>query len=155
MKQTEIENLREQLARLCAERAEDDRQLSAKLRSCESQLHNFESECRSLRESNAALRAELTTFRNKYGALDADKQQVEAQLLDAVAEANVAKELARAGERGRSELENVNRELLLMGELHVKFRERLERVAAMSETEEELRMTRESYMHEIKGRLAK
>ncbi|XP_019873494.1 hamartin isoform X2 [Aethina tumida] len=150
VKQTEIENLREQLARLCAERAEDDRQLSAKLRSCESQLHNFESECRSLRESNAALRAELTTFRNKYGALDTDKQQVEAQLLDAVAEANVAKELARAGERGRSELENVNRELLLMGELHVKFRERLERVAAMSETEEELRMTRESYMHEIK-----
>lgn len=63
----------------------------------------------------------------------------------------IAKEQAWAGERGREELEIVNRELLLCGEIQLKYQERLADVSNMKQTDQELIQLTDTYKNEIKG----
>lgn len=65
----------------------------------------------------------------------------------------MAREQAWVGEKGRHELEQVNKELLLIGELQLKYQEKLDKLSAMKRSEEELETVKESYKEGIKGRL--
>lgn len=67
----------------------------------------------------------------------------------------IAKEQAWAGERGRAELEQVNRQLLLAGELNLKYEERLAELSLIKRCDQEIVNFKESYNHELKGELLK
>jgi hypothetical protein len=100
-----------------------------------------------------------------------DKQRAEAMLIDALAEVKVsyvvlfvvffkynffdrqfAKEQAAAGEKGRAELENVNKQLVLIGELQLKYKERLDELSSLRRCDHELELLKESCNNEIKGK---
>jgi tuberous sclerosis protein 1 len=99
-----------------------------------------------------------------------DKQRAEAMLIDALAEVKVsyvvlfvvffkynffdrqfAKEQAAAGEKGRAELENVNKQLVLIGELQLKYKERLDELSSLRRSDHELELLKESCNNEIKA----
>lgn len=62
----------------------------------------------------------------------------------------MAKEQAWAGERGRAELERLNKELLLAGELQLKYQERLSELSLLRRSDQELVYLTETYNHELK-----
>lgn len=64
----------------------------------------------------------------------------------------IAKEQAWAGERGREELETVNKELLLCGEIQLKQRERLADLATLRQSDQEFAKLTEVYKHELMGK---
>lgn len=124
-------------------------------------------------ENEEDLLEKLEEYKTKYLLLAADKQKAEAKLMDAIAEVKVslfflyiqilyylsfhsmffqfAKEQAIAGEKGRAELENVNKQLVLIGELQLKYRERLEELSSLRRSDQELVLLTESYNADVKS----
>lgn len=64
----------------------------------------------------------------------------------------IAKQKAFEGERGRRELEEANKELLLIGELQLKYQERLEQLTALKKAEEELELFKDACKEDNKGK---
>lgn len=67
----------------------------------------------------------------------------------------IAKEQASAGEKGRAELEHANKELLLIGELQLKYQEALNKLSSVRQTDQELEYFKETHKHELKSKLFK
>ncbi|KAJ8924578.1 hypothetical protein NQ315_000727, partial [Exocentrus adspersus] len=109
-------------------------------------------ECKNLKEASDGLAKDLTELKTKCGVLDEERQKSEFVLLDTIAEVKVAREQAWIGEKGRHELEQVNKELLLIGELQLKYQEKLDRLSAMKRCDQELEQVKESYKEEVKGK---
>lgn len=59
--------------------------------------------------------------------------------------------MALAAERGKVELEVVNRQLLLAGELNIKYQERLADLQLYKRSDVEMEMMKEAYQHELKS----
>nr|CAH7719168.1 unnamed protein product [Callosobruchus chinensis] len=66
-------------------------------------------------------------------------------------EEQMARQQAKAGEKGRKELEQLSKELLMLGELQLKYQEKLEHLESKRVVEEELKLTKEAYKEEIRG----
>lgn len=62
----------------------------------------------------------------------------------------MAREQALAGEKLKQELQRVNGELLLMGELHIKYREKLDQLSSRRQSAEELRQLSETYREDVR-----
>ncbi|CAH0547663.1 unnamed protein product [Brassicogethes aeneus] len=155
LQQTEIDNLRVQLTKCRAEYQEENKKMVEKLNVIENQCKQAQVECKSLKETNVSYKTELGAVKTRCNELDVQRQQAEASYFDALADRNVAREQAKAGERGRTELEQVNKELLLMGELHLKFQEKLNKLSSMQDYEQRSRQMNEAYSQEIKDVKAK
>lgn len=91
-------------------------------------------------------------YKTRCNSLDKERQEVEANLLDALVECKVAKEQAMGVEKLKLQLNRVNTELLLLGELHVKCRDKLDDFASVKQSEDELRQIREAYSDELKSK---
>lgn len=78
-------------------------------------------------------------------------QDAQALLLDATSEVQIAKEKAWAGERGRDALEVANREILVLGELLIKYQERLADLTSLRRTDYEFVKLAEAHKNELKG----
>lgn len=63
----------------------------------------------------------------------------------------VAQEEAWAGEKGKVELEQVNKELLISGEIQLRYKEKLLEIPYLKKSEQELALIKESYSNEIKS----
>ncbi|VEN41264.1 unnamed protein product [Callosobruchus maculatus] len=66
-------------------------------------------------------------------------------------EEQMARQQAKAGEKGRKELEQLSKELLMLGELQLKYQEKLEHLESKRMVEEDLRLTKEAYKEEIRA----
>lgn len=115
------------------------------------QCINLTEENITLKETIRKLEAELGNYKIRYNSMDKERQEAEAVLMDALAEGKIAKDQALAGEKYKESLEQANRELLLAGELHSKLRERLDRLTARGQSDEELRQISEAYREELKS----
>ena len=105
-----------------------------------------------LKHKIESLKIELDETRKHCGFMDQKWQQSEAALFDANAEVKIAKAQAFAGEKGRIELEHVNKELLLAGELQLRYQEKLGLLSSMRRSDEELLLAMETYHNEIKSK---
>lgn len=65
----------------------------------------------------------------------------------------MANELTLAAEKIKVELEIVNRQLLLAGELNLKYQERLEDLQLHRRSDAAMEMMEQAFQHEIKGTL--
>lgn len=148
--QREIDALHEQLNKMICEKSEGDRKLVATAQYWENQYKISVAEKRLLQEKNENLDKQVRELKLKCQTLETEKQQVESNLLDAITEVNIAREQAWAGERGRAELECVNKELLLIGELQLKYQEKLNQLSSIRNADEELRQLKEAYNAELK-----
>ncbi|XP_065161962.1 hamartin isoform X3 [Atheta coriaria] len=97
------------------------------------------------------LKEQLNIERSKLHDINTKWQKSESTLLNAEAEAKVYREQVLAGERGRVELERVNRELLLAGETIIKYRERFAELSARNVSDFERTQYTEIYQHELKS----
>uniref|UniRef100_A0AAR5PLV8 Hamartin n=1 Tax=Dendroctonus ponderosae TaxID=77166 RepID=A0AAR5PLV8_DENPD len=148
LKQKEIDDLRKQLEDYRREMMDEQTTLTSTMHYMEDK--NLTDENSILRESNRKLESDIVNYKTKCNHVDKERQQAEAVLLDALAEGKVAREQALAGEKLKQELQRVNGELLLMGELHIKYREKLDQLSSKRQTEEELRQLSETYREEVK-----
>ncbi|KAJ8943931.1 hypothetical protein NQ314_009595 [Rhamnusium bicolor] len=112
LQQRDIDDLRKQLDCFKRERLEEDKKLNKTIQYWENQCKSLQQECKVLKETNEELVKDLSDAKSKCALLDVERQQAESALLDAIAEVNVARAQAWAGEKGRHELEQVNKELL-------------------------------------------
>ncbi|XP_019761894.1 hamartin isoform X3 [Dendroctonus ponderosae] len=150
LKQKEIDDLRKQLEDYRREMMDEQTTLTSTMHYMEDKCKNLTDENSILRESNRKLESDIVNYKTKCNHVDKERQQAEAVLLDALAEGKVAREQALAGEKLKQELQRVNGELLLMGELHIKYREKLDQLSSKRQTEEELRQLSETYREEVK-----
>lgn len=59
--------------------------------------------------------------------------------------------MSLAAEKGKIELEIVNKQLLLAGELNLKYQERLSDLQLHKRSDEEQNMMKEAFQHELKS----
>lgn len=78
-------------------------------------------------------------------------QQMESMLFDVGNEMRQAVAQASAGQQLRSHVEQLQKELVLMGELQQKFRDRFSQLPLLRHSEDEVAHLQDSYHEEIKG----
>ncbi|CAH1133007.1 unnamed protein product [Ceutorhynchus assimilis] len=149
LKQREIEDSRKQLEDYRNEILNSQGRLESTVQYLQHKCQILSDENGSLQEANSKLDSEVTEYKHKCNSIDKDRQQAEAALLDALAEGKVAKEQALVGEKVKLELQRVNRQILLMGEMHVQYRERLEKLPSTRQCDEEMRQISEAYREEL------
>ncbi|GJQ87097.1 putative hamartin protein [Trypoxylus dichotomus] len=130
MIQTDIDNLKKKLEMLNKEKESKEKEATENAKFRDQQYKILQTENRRLKSENEEYRKELDNLRGQTEKLHSQWQNSESNLLNAIAEVKIAKEQADAGERGRMELEHVNKELLLLGELQLKYQERLNDLAS-------------------------
>ncbi|GLV45534.1 Tsc1 [Carabus blaptoides fortunei] len=106
---------------------------------------------KSLRASNDTLQREIQAQIRGTAEVHLQHQTAAADVFRLEAEMGVALHCASQSERLRAELEHLQRELLLSGELNQRYRERLDQWPLMEHRHEEARMLAEAYSEEVRG----
>ncbi|CAH1968886.1 unnamed protein product [Acanthoscelides obtectus] len=145
-----LDDLRNQLDKNRIDRLEEENKLNRTIQYWEEQCKVLQEECKGLKSANENLVSEASELKNQCAIQDVKITQLSSDVLDAIAEMNVAKQQAKCGEIGRKQLEQVNKELLMLGELQLKYQERLDQVEAKREVQEELNVTKETYREDIR-----
>ncbi|RZC40323.1 hamartin, partial [Asbolus verrucosus] len=151
LQQTDIDSLRQQLEQIQREKELENKSLASTISNLEDKCKTLECQNKSLRDGEKNMQEELENYKNKCLSMTTEKQKVETMLVDALAEVKFAKEQALEGDKGRAELENVNKQLLLIGELQLKYKERLDQLASLRRSDQEIELLKESYNNEIKA----
>ncbi|XP_076272386.1 hamartin-like isoform X3 [Rhynchophorus ferrugineus] len=151
LEQKEIDDLRSQLQCCKRDVTEKDHFLSYTLTSIENQCANMKSENAMLKDKIRELELDISKCKKEYSELDKKRQISEAALFDAYAEVKVAKEQALVGEQVKQELQRVNTELLLKGELHVKYREKLSKLEGLKQYDEITNQHKRAFEEEVKS----
>ncbi|KAK9882395.1 hypothetical protein WA026_020917 [Henosepilachna vigintioctopunctata] len=94
---------------------------------------------------------DLFVLKENFDIVDNERQQACAALSGAYAEMNIAKEQAAMGERARAEVERLNKEILLLGELQLKYQEKLALAEKTKEADAQLQMLEISFKEEIRS----
>ncbi|KAJ3662889.1 hypothetical protein Zmor_007207 [Zophobas morio] len=150
LQQVDIDALRHQLERIQKEREVENRMLANTVASLEDKCKTLECQNKTLQDSEEERQENIENLKSKCLSLSLEKQKVEGMLVDALAEVKFAKEQAAAGDKGRAELENVTKQLVLIGELQLKYKERLDELTSLRRSDQELELLKESYNNEIK-----
>lgn len=151
LQQKDIDSLREELESLKKSKLTRDKQITDKVEFWENQYKLLQDECKHISEHNSELKKEIEQWRTRCGDLEKKWQIAESALLYASTEVKLARELALAAERGKGELEIVNRQLLLVGELNLKYKERLADLQLYRRSDFELGMMRDAHQNDIKS----
>ncbi|CAH1170194.1 unnamed protein product [Phaedon cochleariae] len=151
LQQRDLEDLRDQLEYYKRERMQEDKKLNKTIQYWENQCKEIQEELKSMKETNENMLKDLNDAKSRCAMSDSKLLEAQAELLNAIAEVNIARQQASAGEKGRKELEQVNKELLLIGELHLKYQEKLDSVYANKRSDKELEELKSTYEEELKG----
>ncbi|XP_060535653.1 hamartin isoform X1 [Cylas formicarius] len=151
LKQKDIDDLRKQMEDYRADDLDERAKLSSTIQYWEDKFKALQDEYIITKRSYNQLQKDLKETKEQCTALDKEKQDALASLMDAIAEVNVAREQALTGDKVRGELQEANRELLLMGELLIKYKEKLDKLSSKREVEEEMCYVKEAYREEIKA----
>lgn len=151
LQQKVIDNLKDQLENLKRELHCKIRQSFETAHACEGKYISLQQDYKQLKQKNENLRKELDKVIQKYLDLDKQWQQSKSALLDAEGEVKIAKEQAWAGENIRAELENVSKQLLLSGEMQMRYQEKLAQLPMLQRYELEFLRCTDTYTNEIKN----
>nr|CAI5859943.1 unnamed protein product [Callosobruchus analis] len=146
-----LDDLRGQLEKFKSDRLEEELKWNRTIQYWEEQCKILQEECKSLRTANESLVRDFVELKKQCATSDSKLTQLQADLMDAIGEVNMARQQAKAGEKGRKELEQLSKELLMLGELQLKYQEKLEHLESKRMVEEELRLTKEAYKEEIRA----
>ncbi|KAL1517767.1 hypothetical protein ABEB36_001491 [Hypothenemus hampei] len=150
LEQKEIDDLRKQLEEYRKDMILEQSSSGNIIKFLQDKCKSLTDENSLLNETNKKLNLEITTCKTKCNNVDKDRLQAEAALLDALAECKIAREQILAGEKVRQQLQRVNGELLLMGELHEKYKEKLDKLSSFRQYDEEMNQISEAYKEELK-----
>ncbi|XP_066138262.1 hamartin-like isoform X1 [Euwallacea fornicatus] len=151
LEQKEIDDLREQLEDYRKVVAEQQRVLQNSWNFLKEKCDHVEEENGDLQEIKKKMECDVAAFRSQCGLIDKQRQHAEAAVLDALADGKIAREQALAGDKFRQQLQRVNGDLLVMGELQVKYQEKLDKLLNKSQSDEGMRQLSETYREELKG----
>ncbi|PSN42592.1 hypothetical protein C0J52_08706 [Blattella germanica] len=111
----------------------------------------LQKENKELRGKNELLQQELKQAKERTATVTKEFQQVESMLFEVGNEMQQAIAQASAGERLRGDMEQLQKELILMGELQQKYRDRFSQLPLLRHHEDEVALLQDSYCEEIKG----
>ncbi|XP_057651487.1 hamartin isoform X1 [Diorhabda carinulata] len=125
LQQKDLDDLRAQIEICKKDWLMEDKKLNKTIKYWENQYKSVQDECKILQANNESLLKDISDYKTRNASLETQLLDVQADLFEAFAELNVAKQKLQQGEKGKKELEELNQELLLIGELHLKYQERL------------------------------
>ncbi|XP_017775140.1 PREDICTED: hamartin isoform X2 [Nicrophorus vespilloides] len=144
-----IETLRNDLNICKKEKIAIEKEAKDDIRRMEENYKDLQNNFETFKDKNHYLQLELEAEKNKLSDKDKKWQIAMSEIFDAHAEVAVAKEQVIKLDKCRFELEKVNKELLLAGELILKYEERLGELDVLRRCEEEQIHLTETYNHEI------
>ncbi|XP_050499567.1 hamartin isoform X4 [Diabrotica virgifera virgifera] len=126
LQQKDLDDLRAQLDSYKKERSNEDKKLNKTINYWEKQCKSLQEEVKTLEENNDRLTKDLTDFKSKCSISDTKLLELQEQLQETLADANTAKQEALQGVKVTKELQQVNKDMVMIGELHAKYQERLD-----------------------------
>ncbi|XP_022905445.1 hamartin [Onthophagus taurus] len=151
IKQKDIDNLTEEMEDLKRKHISKEKDAQYNVTFWEQKFKSLSLVHSKLKEEHEELEKKLISTKDQLIAIDLKWQSAESDLISTMTEVKIAKEQAEAGERGRLELDRLNRELLLLGELQLKYQERMNDAALLKRSDVELIKLTEAYKYEIQG----
>uniref|UniRef100_A0A6P7F9D8 Hamartin n=1 Tax=Diabrotica virgifera virgifera TaxID=50390 RepID=A0A6P7F9D8_DIAVI len=130
LQQKDLDDLRAQLDSYKKERSNEDKKLNKTINYWEKQCKSLQEEVKTLEENNDRLTKDLTDFKSKCSISDTKLLELQEQLQETLADANTAKQEALQGVKVTKELQQVNKDMVMIGELHAKYQERLDSLDA-------------------------
>ncbi|CAG9857248.1 unnamed protein product [Phyllotreta striolata] len=151
LQQKDIDDLRGELDSFKRDKSSEDKKLNRTIQYWESQCKIIQADYKSLEEKNELLRKELTDYKERYAQMEAKLAEAQSELFEALADVNITKQKVLKGEKGKRELEEVNKDLLLIGELQLKYKERLDMLDSDRVPKEQLEELRRTCWEEVKA----
>ncbi|KAL3284795.1 hypothetical protein HHI36_018936 [Cryptolaemus montrouzieri] len=133
------------------EHSEEERKLGVYKEYLEEKVNDLQQQVLELKSERDKEKYSLANLREKYESIDSERQKACGAVFEAYAEMSIAKEQAAMGEKARAEVERLNREILLLGELQVKYQERLAEAEKNKLLNVELDMLEMTYKEELRG----
>ncbi|XP_074042761.1 tuberous sclerosis 1 protein hamartin isoform X2 [Leptinotarsa decemlineata] len=151
LQQKDFDDLREQLENYKKERMEEEKKFIKTIHYWENESKMILNEVKMLKVANEVLSRDLKEMQNNCAVANNKLHETQASLLDAVAEVTIAKQQVLAGEKVKKELDQVNKELLLIGELQLENMRRIETFSASRNNEYEVEELKKACEEEIKA----
>ncbi|PNF26098.1 hypothetical protein B7P43_G04921 [Cryptotermes secundus] len=149
--QKDIENLYNEREKKKKEVQITEQQLQETINYWQSQCNTHQKDIKELRRKNELLEHELKQAKEKATTNMKELQQVKSVFFEVTNEMQHAVAEASAGQQLRSNLEELQKELILMGELQQKYRDRFSQLPLLRHYEEEQAHLHHSYREELKG----
>lgn len=146
--QKDFINLRCQLDNKCQEITSTRSQLQTDVEYWQGQCTNIQNENHKLRYVNETLEKSLEEQNKKMIEISTQKQETESNLLDLRNEMHFALKQAIVGEQTRIDLEQLQKEHLILGELLLKFQDRFSHSPTAKFKDGELQMLKDVYILE-------
>lgn len=149
--QKDIENLHNEREKKKKEMQVTEQKFQETISYWENQCNTFQKDNKELRNKNELLQQELKQAKEKTATVTKECQKMESVLFEVGNEMQQAVAQASAGQQLRSHMEQLQKELILMGELQQKYRDRFSQLPLLRHSEDELAHLQDSYHEEIKG----
>lgn len=145
----DVECITKDLEKNKAESRQNETRLQERIKHWQDKYAISENQNRELKAENEKLVCELSQSKQLSATAKKEFQRVEAMLFSAGNELKEATAQASAGEQLKSQVEYLQKELLLMGEMLQKYRERIGQMVLQSD--EKYSITQEYYFEEVKN----
>ncbi|KAJ9597282.1 hypothetical protein L9F63_011853, partial [Diploptera punctata] len=149
--QKDIENLHNEREKKKKEVQIKEQQMQETIDYYQNQYIILQKEVKELRNKNELQLQEQNEEKERTANISKKFQKVESMLFEVGNEMKQAVAQASAGERLRRDIEQLQKELILMGEFQQKFRDRFAHLPLLRRHEEEMAYLQESYSSDIKG----
>lgn len=115
-----------------------------------SSCRNFQLEIKQLKEQNSQLVKQLQSEKSNSSDLEKSWKVAEDKLFHAQTEVKISQEQIWAGQKCREELERVNTELLLCGELIERYKEYVAEIPLLKQSKSEIGRVSKVYLNEVR-----
>lgn len=145
----DVECITKDLEKNKAESRQSEARLQERIKQWQDKYVVSENQNRELKAENERLSCELSQSKQSAATSTKEFQQVEAMLFSLGNELKEATAQASAGEQLKSQVEYLQKELILMGELLQKYREKISHFSLQSD--EKYSITQEYYVEEVRN----
>ncbi|XP_069705374.1 hamartin isoform X2 [Periplaneta americana] len=148
--QKDIENLHNEREKRKKELLAIEQQMKETINYWQAQCNSLQKDNKELKTNSELLRQELNQAKERTATVTKEFQQVESMLFEVGNEMRQAVAQASAGEQLRGDMEQLQKELILMGELQQKYRDRFSQLP-LRNNEEEVAYIQDAYCEEIRA----
>ncbi|XP_066991586.2 hamartin isoform X2 [Anabrus simplex] len=149
--QKDIEQLTKELEKFKKDAKEKEQQLQETINYWQDECVERQKELKSIKVEYQLREKELQMEKEKTLGVMKELQQTEAMLFDMGNEMKQAVAQASVGEQLRDNLEQLQKKLLLMGELQQKYRDRFSQLPLLRHHEDESTILKDAYYEEVKS----
>lgn len=147
--QKEIEILKTELEKNKTQAASQTQQLTETISNYKKENSELQKECKDVKDRCMAFELELKQERDKTAAVTKEMNETKAVLFDTCNELQQAQSMANAGRELRDELQMLQREITLGGEVQQRYREKITYLLHTSQRSTEANLAHDSYTHQI------